>query len=278
MVFNNKKGILYGNLLKITMSLVFFMIVLSFVTTTFARASDLKPYLVECKYELGADRATQKLDILGIDVNSVCYTVKLDDLNDFKTPKYKKDFIARAMAQAWDVTWEGSDELFNDDSLLNYETSGYDCVTLFNLDYNNPKIKETITAGELNDYLIKETYHKKGMSYNNYFQRSGKGKYLILGNLTPGDNYAISILNPHGTSVSGSLLMLSETPLATTEFTFITAPQLVYALVSEDTDLKDVKSYTFDKIFGKDLNTIIVFSTEETAVNKLKCREDVVEG
>lgn len=206
MVYFHKKGITTTSVIaSLVLILAFSLISFVFLGNTLNKSKDLTPYLTDCKIALAVDRYTEDLPILGDRIKASCATQKLYDLNDFKTPKYKREFIAKSIARSFNVALEGKDNLWDDDSSW-FHTYGYTCIVLFDLDYNDPVVSNTISIDELNDYMLTENYDVKGMTYNKYIQQNGKGAYIFLDDLVPGDDYAVAVVNPYTDMFGGSLL------------------------------------------------------------------------
>jgi len=195
--FSNKKAMM-SRLTSIILALAVFLVLTSIYISIPKKLSDSKPYLLECKLTLGLDAMTKDFSWIRNKIGNTCQTVKLDNLNDLRTPSDIKRYTANRMAQAWSITWEGKKNLWAPEDGVLGRLGGYDCMILFDLDYTHPKYPVTISQADFYSFLTKEIYSVSGTPYVEYLQgKKENGAFLIQQDITDGNNYAISILNPH---------------------------------------------------------------------------------
>jgi hypothetical protein len=245
-----------GMLVSIILALLVFGVTISIYASTEKKVSNMKPYLIECKLTLGADLLTQDISWLIGKVEDACYTVRLDNLNDFRRPSDIMTFSANRMAQAWGVTWDGSKNLFDEDGGAFFQSAGHNCRIFFDLDYTHPKYKGTIPAQEFLDFLTKENYSDTGITYSEYLQgKTGNGAFFIADKIEPGKHYVVSIMSSHQAKIS----FFEKDYLAQNSLVASwVANKLDTGLESVANSLDSFQDY-LDQTNG-DLNMIIVFS------------------
>lgn len=220
------------------------------------------PDLALCKATLGLDIGTDEISWLADKIENTCTTVNLDDLKDIKRSDKKKQFIANRMAQSYWVTWEGKTDLWDTKEGALAQLPGYDCLTLFKLDYRTPKEEQIISKEQLNEYIIKETYTLRGQTYKSYITEEQTGTWFIANDLEPGKQYAVSVLNPHKAEVT----ILDNTIGSLWGIGLFIADPIDNAIEEE---IEEVYNG------GKQEKTIILFSDLETALEN-KCNYEGV--
>lgn len=248
--FHNKKATNYL-IVTIIMSLLVFMTTIGAYANTQAKITNMKPYLTECKLTLGADVFTQNNNWLNDKIEDACYTVKLDVMNDLRRPSDILRYAANRMAQAWDITWEGKKDLWDEKEGAFFQVQGYDCVVFFELDYTHPKYEDTINATDFFNFMIETQMQNKDLTYAEYVQgKTGNGAWLIHDDIKPGNVYAVSIMNPHETEVN----IFKDIK----RYTSIGSGQVAGWIL-------DAPIESTIKYLSPELNTLIIFSNLEWA-------------